>query len=157
MHVNSHTNGFTFIEVIIVLALVVVIGRYALLVSFDTYRDSSYHTDRSSLIGILQHARAESINSICEGNECTGGVPHGVSIQADRYVLFQGASYASRDSNVDSIFEVNPTISHSGLSEILFASVSGNVAHAGDVTLTDLTGHTSTITIGSEGQISWSN
>lgn len=157
MNICSHKGGFTFIEVMVVLALVVVIGKLALVVSFDTYHSSSYHIDRASLIGMLQHARAEAINNRCEGSGCAGGMPHGVSIQPNRYVLFQGVDYISRDRDADTIIEANPSISHSGMSEIVFATSSGNVQSAGHITISDVSGLVSTITIGNEGQIFWSN
>lgn len=154
---SKNNQGLTLIEIMVVLGLMAVVGSFALMVSFDAYRDSSYHADRAALIAALQHARAESIDDVCEGEACTGGTPHGVSIEPSRYVIFQGLSYASRDADADEIIDADPTISHSGLSEVVFAISSGDVAQTGDILLTDASGHTSTTTIGSEGQISWTN
>ena len=153
----SHTGGFTLVEILIVLALIVIIGKFALMISFDTYRGASYHTDRSYFVAVLEHARTLSIDDVCEGSACTGGMPHGVSIQNNRYVMFQGTKYSARDPSLDEITEANPSIIRSGLSEIVFAPGSGNVLQAGDIILTDPSGRTSTITIGAYGQILWTN
>jgi len=153
----SHQTGFTLVEVLIVIVLVVIIAKFALTVSFDTYRASSYHADRAYLIAALQHARALSVNDVCEGAACTSGAPHGVSIQTDRYIVFQGSSYAARDPSFDEVIGVNPAIDRTGLDEVVFIPGSGDVSIPGDIALTDLSGRTSTVTIGSYGQISWSN
>ncbi len=147
----------TLIEIMVVLGLIAVVGSFALLVSFDTYRDSSYQADRATLIAALEHARAESIDDVCEGEVCTGGAAHGVSIEPGQYVIFQGTSYASRDADADEVLDADPTVSHSGLLVVVFATSSGNAVQSGAISLTDSSGATSAITIGTEGQISWSN
>jgi len=157
MHIYVYKSGFTLVEILVVLALVVVVGKFALMISFDTYRDSSYHADRAYLIAALQHARALSVDNVCEGNDCESGVPHGVSIQSDEYVIFQGVSYAARDPSLDEVIGADPTIVRTGLIEVVFAPGSGDVSSPGYFTLTDASGHTSTVTIGNYGQIFWSD
>ena len=147
----------TLVEIIVVLALVVIIGKFTLMISFDTYRDTSYHTDRSYLIAALQHARAESVDDICEGDSCTDSAAHGVYIHDDQYVIFQGTSYAAHDPSFDEIVEANPRTIRSGLSEIVFAPGSGDATPSGDIVLADPSGRTSTTTIGAYGQIFWTN
>ena len=145
------------IEVLVVLALALIVGGFALMVSFDAYRHASYHADRASLIAALEHARAESIDNVCDGAVCASSAAHGVSIQDDRYVIFQGPEYASRLVDADESIDANPAIAHSGLSEVVFATSSGDVMDTGTIVLADASGITSTISIGSEGQIIWSN
>ncbi len=157
MQRHSHKNGFTLIELLVVLVLVIVVGRFALIVSFDRYRRASYHVDRAYLIAALERARSLALNDVCEGGSCAGGVSHGVSIRPDSYVIFQGASYATRDPSFDEVVEANSTIVRSGLSEIVFAPESGDVSQSGAIVLVDSSGRTSTTTIGSYGQISWTH
>jgi prepilin-type N-terminal cleavage/methylation domain-containing protein len=155
--IDSSQYGMTLIEILIVLGLMTILGSLTLCVSFGTYRDSSYHTDRAQLISALQHARAESIDDICDGAYCVSGMPHGVFIQSDAYVIFQGANYTSRDPAIDAVIDANPAITHSGLSEVVFATSSGDVSTTGTIVLTDMSGHASTTTIGGDGQVTWSN
>jgi len=145
----------TFIEVLVVLTLIAIVGRTALLVSFDSYRGSSFRSGRDNLIEALEHARAQAMNNVCLGASCAGASPHGVSIEGDHYVIFQGGSYAHRDAGVDEIIDASPTLSYQGPSEIVFATSSGEVSQLFSITLRDTSGHSSTITIGTEGQISW--
>ena len=146
----------TMIEILVVLALVVIVGTLALMVSFDTYRDSSFHADRAQVLAALQHARALSVDDVCDGSGCTSGVPHGVSIQSHEYVVFQGASYAARDPSLDEVIDANPAIARAGLLEVVFDPETGDVSLPGTITLADTSGHTSIITIGEYGQLLWS-
>ena len=152
-----NNRGMTLIEILVVLGLFTIIGSFALPVSLSMVRDSSYHADRASLIAALQHARAESVDDACAGSSCNAGAPHGVSIQPHTYVIFQGPHYASRDAVQDEVIDANPSVGHGGVSEIIFAPSSGDVAAPGEIVLTDASGHASTITVGSEGEIIWSN
>ncbi len=151
------SNGFTLIETLIVLSLVIVIGSFALCVPFDSYRGSSFRTDRATLIAALQHARAEAMEDECEGSACVFGRSFGVFVLPDRYVIFQGDSYESRDSTYDEVVPANTSIVRSGLLEITFAAGTGNSSTTGDIVLSDHLGHISTTTIGAYGQIDWTN
>jgi prepilin-type N-terminal cleavage/methylation domain-containing protein len=154
---SQRQQGLTLLEILVVLGIFTIVGSFALVVSLDTFRDTSYHADREALIASLEHARAEAVDDICDGASCATGSPHGVSIQADRYVIFQGSSYVARDMGEDEIIDANPAITHSGLAEVVFATSSGDVVNPGDIVLIDTSGRISTTTIGSYGQISWSN
>ena len=150
-------GGMTLVEVVIVLALMVVVGNFALLISCSSYRGVSYHTDRANLVAALEHARAQAIDDVCDGSACSDGAPHGVSIQSDRYVIFQGSSYSTRDMSLDEVVEANSSITHSGTPEVTFSAGSGDVIAPGLIVLSDAYGRTSTTTIGEFGQISWTD
>ena len=150
-------RGFTLIEVVIVLALVAFVANDALLISFDAYRANSYRNERSTFIALLQHARAQSMHSVCLAAVCSQAPAHGVAIRSGRYVLFEGASYASRTVDLDSIIDESPLTVHAGISEVIFQPSSGHFFTPGDIILSAPDGHVSIITIGAEGQISWTN
>jgi Tfp pilus assembly protein FimT len=155
-------------EMLVVLALTALICGFAVIVSMDTYRGSNFRAERNMLVALLERARAQSIANYC-GGTCTAndGAKHGVAINpADhpgKYVLFQTQStYSGRTANdktVDSIFDKNPTITLGGLTEVVFAQLSGQTTTVGglELVLSDSAGHISTTTIGTEGQISWTN
>ncbi|OGG91506.1 hypothetical protein A3H16_03425 [Candidatus Kaiserbacteria bacterium RIFCSPLOWO2_12_FULL_53_8] len=87
----------------IVMALVTIVGAFGLLLGTDSYRGYSFHSDHDILVAALQHARSQAIGNVCLGEGCTHGMPHGVFIDAahNRYVIFQGTNYATRDGEVD--------------------------------------------------------
>ena len=95
-------SGFTMLEILVVIGLVLMLSTVTLLVSFDTYRGSNFRNDRDLLLATLERARAQSINNLCVGSTCNvvqNSRPHGVAIrpngQPNSYVVFQGASYAT--------------------------------------------------------------
>ena len=147
-------NGFTFLEILVVMGMFALVAGFALFVSMETYRGSNFRSDRDLLVAALQRARAEAMNNICLGT-CADGKPHGVHIQSDKYVVFQGSVYDSSDAN-NAAFQSTVTSTKTPATlDIIFSQLSGTTT-ATAVTLTG-SGHTSVISIGSEGQITWTN
>lgn len=145
------------LEVLVVMGMFVLVGGFALFVSMETFRGSNFRSDRDLLVAVLQRARAQAMNNICFGTGCTDGKPHGVHIDSDAYVIFQdnGSGYDPGDSNNASFESTVTTIKDPLTLDVVFEQLSGN---SGSATI-ELKGggHTSVISIGSEGQISWTN
>ena len=161
---QARANGFTLVEIVIVLALVAVVGSVSLFFGLDSFRAYAFHSDRDLLVATLEHARAEAIGNQCQANSesvCVDGRPHGVRIDADRIHLFQTVAampdYTHRDASVDAVFVSNEHTTFGGDSEVVFSQLSGDVATPAAITVTEAGGRISTITIGAEGQISWTN
>lgn len=148
-------NGFTLIEVLLVMGMFVIISSFGLLVSMESYRGATYHSDRDLLLALLQRARAQAINNLCYGSDCEDGKPHGVHIQPDKYILFQGAVYDAGDE-MNSSFETDVNVTHSFNGDFIFTQLSATTS--GPITIT-LSGEskTSEITVSPLGQISWTN
>jgi hypothetical protein len=137
------------------MGFIAIIGGFTLIVSLDSYRSYSFRSDRDLLVTALLHARSLAVGNVCSGAACTEGKPHGVSIQPNQFVIFQGATYATRDVAEDAVIQANPAITHSGLPEVVFTELSANPNVTGSITLTDPVGNSSVVTIGAEGQIFW--
>ncbi len=154
-------RGLTLIEVLVVMTLVVVLIGVSLLISMESYRGTSFRNERNTVIALLQRARSQSMANFCQG--CNDGKPHGVAIRPadnpNKYVLFQGTAYSTRDMAYDSIFDASPHVEAAGMSEVVFAQLSAITTTSGGslLTLSDFAGYTSVISLGSEGQISWTN
>jgi Tfp pilus assembly protein FimT len=152
---KNRSSGFTLLEILIVIAMSMLVGGFALFVSMETFRGSTFHSDRNLLVATLQRARAQAVNNVCIG-VCTDGKPHGVHIQSDTYVLFQGSSYSASDP-LNAVFESSvTTIKTPATLDIVFSQLSGATS-AATVTLSDAAGRSSVITINAEGQITWTN
>lgn len=152
--------GLTLIEIIVVIAIFTILGGLGLMVSMDSYRGYAFRGERDSLITVLQKARSESMNNMCRGATCTTGKLHGVALQPGQYVLFQGTSYATRDTALDEYVASGYAGVHAApgsLTEVVFDQLSGDVHLPGTITLLGDDGHTSTITVGGEGEITWTN
>lgn len=149
-------RAFTLIEILVVMGMLALIGALTVFVSMDTYRGSSFRSDRDLLVALLQHARAESVHNICAVSSCTDGASHGVYIGATSYTIFQGASYAGRVVADDQNFTEDGTVTRAGASEVVFAALSGTVAAQTTITLSG-DNKTSVITIEPSGRIWWTN
>ena len=156
----SRRMGFTLLEILVVLGIFSILGALGLIASMDMYRGFAFRNDRDMLVNLLEKARNESINNICISASCTGGQPHGVRVAANQYVIFQGPSYALRDTTADEFVATQYralTIGAGSLSEVVFKQLNGDVATAGTITLLDGMGHASVVSMSGEGRISWTN
>ncbi len=156
------TKGFTLIEILLVVALVSIITFWGLFMSVDNYHQSSFINERDTLVSALTHARSQAINNVCIGTSavhCTNGKDHGVHIKTSgglviEYIVFQGTTYNPNDPT-NEIIQTNYTTSTPGPNEVYFERISGKVNAPAAIVLNGIASETSTINIGTEGQIYW--
>ena len=153
----NQSAGFTLLEILIVMALLSLVGALALMMSMDDYRGYAFRNERNTLVAALHDARSQAINTLCFGTLCTNSKPHGVYIQNGEYIIFQGATFASRDTSYDVVIPGNTAVQRTGVFEIVFLSDSGQANPNGSVTLSDQGLHESTVSINPEGQITWAH
>ncbi len=155
----SIRKGFTLLEVLIILGLISVVGALGLIISLDDYRAFHMHNERDMVVAVLHKARSQAINNMCFGAGCTDGKPHGVYFgHAGNYIIYQGTSYAARDTSVDEVIEAkDDAATVTGASDVTFAPLTGNVTATRTVTVTDISGRVSAITIEPEGRVWWTN
>jgi prepilin-type N-terminal cleavage/methylation domain-containing protein len=140
-------KGFTIYEVLIALAILTGLASLGLFVSFDFYKSYAFYSERNIVIGIIQKARSQSLANINESK-------HGLYLENDRYTIFQGENYASRNPVYDEIIQANPLVVNSGLREVVFDQLSGNPSAAGTIVLNDGI-RSLTISVENEGRINW--
>ena len=150
------SRGYTLIELLVVIGLFATVAAFALVMSMDTYRGATYHSERDMVIAALQKARSQAISSVCMGAGCIDGKPHGVHFQTGQYIIFQGTSYSPSDPTNEIINARNKAVSIAGATDVVFSLLSAT-ATAATLTFGDGFGHAASISIGSEGQISWTN
>ena len=156
---KTSQSGFTLVEALVVMGILSMLGGLGLFLNLDTYRSLMFRSERDTLISAILKARSQSMNNICIGAGCTDGKPHGVFITKGKYVIFQGQSYASRDTAIDeALYAQNDTVGFTSPSyEIVFAQLSGSVATPIDIGFNDGAMHYSTTSINTEGRVSWTN
>jgi len=155
-------TGLTLLEVLIVIGILIFLTGLTALMSLDSYRGYSFRGQRDNVISVLQKARGQAMNNVCLGAppSCSGGRPHGAHFSSEEYIIFQGASLddtpenASHDQVISADYQLtfNPATP-----EIVFKQLSGDATDPLNFTVSDEFGHSSDITINSEGRISWSN
>lgn len=149
---KTYERGFTLVELLITIALVALMCAVAVPGSIRMLGAAAGRSDAATLETLLRHARADALNDRCEGPTCVNGARHGVKILADRFVLFQGDAYETRDRAYDLSFDHSAADTFTGRDEIVFATSSGDVPAPGAISMQAL-GRIVSISVGSEGQI----
>ena len=145
---NDFKKGFSLIELLIVVAIIVVISGLGLFVSLDFYKTYALNSERDIVVGILMKARNKAANNFNQS-------AHGVFVDSTGYMVFQGSSYASRNTSYDELIKRNNSVTASGLSEIVFEQLTGGLTTSeGDVTLNNNV-KSINISLNNEGRINW--
>lgn len=144
----SHAaRGFTLIEMMVVIAVI------GMLASVSTTAYSSFKTHENLEIaanGVVEAIRYAQANA----QSGKGGSSWGAEILPSSVVVFKGASYAGRDAASDQALDFPGGVTASGLSEIVFAAVTGFTANTGIVVMTNSSG-TKNISINEKGTLAY--
>ncbi|TSC81608.1 MAG: hypothetical protein G01um101419_788 [Parcubacteria group bacterium Gr01-1014_19] len=100
--------------------LVVLLGAGAP-VAYNFYYQAQFESEYSLLFSILQQARNLAM---INRNESA----HGVYLESETFIVFQGSSFAARTASQDREFPRSTQVTISGPSEIVFAVLSGETA-----------------------------
>jgi prepilin-type N-terminal cleavage/methylation domain-containing protein len=139
--------GFTIFEFLVVTGIFAVLASISLFVGFDVYRSTAFHDEVRTAATLLATARSRAMSN-------TNAAPHGVAILPSQYVVFEGASYGANPAQ-DEATAAAPSVSRIGMTEVVFAQLTGDATvTGGDLVLTDGV-HSSTIAINNEGRIDW--
>lgn len=90
-------KGISLIEVIIAIGLIGLIGSLIGPIHMNEYQQYSFANERSAFVSNLQKARSQAMNGICLGSKCSKGLPHGIHIEENFYIIFQGDTYIADD------------------------------------------------------------
>jgi hypothetical protein len=105
----------------------------------------------------MQKARSRAMHNICLGSECTNGLPHGIHIEENFYVVFQGNTYITDDPQNEKVDFHRQTIV-TGPSDILFRPLSGSASttpiDSWDIVFTHGS-RIATTSFNTEGLITW--
>jgi len=138
--------GFTLIEVLLVIAIVLTVGFLSGAFPTRMIRQSAVTDAAEELKGALYKAQVYSLS----GKQNSSW---GVHFSHSNMTLFKGDSYASRDASSDENTSINENISVSGFSEAVFARPEGKPqAPISQITLS-WSGETENISLNEEGII----
>ena len=142
-----YKKGFTLIEIIVVIAILVVVISFGMIVDFSSFSSSTFQNEESKIIALLQKARSRSMSNMFN-------TTHGVCYIPPDYVIFRGNTCVAGES-----IPANTNIasnSSTSFPAVIFSQLTGNTTSATDIIihLTDgIKG--ADITINNEGTINW--
>lgn len=143
---SCQTEGFTLVEILLVLAIMGIICSFGLLVSMDSYRMYVFNLERDTLVSLLMKTRSQSINNIDQKK-------HGIHFESNNYVVFEGDSFNLLNTS-NYFVPRNPNILISGSNEIIFDQLSGDPNFTGAIILAD-NSRTAKVFLNELGQINW--
>ncbi|MBM3261542.1 prepilin-type N-terminal cleavage/methylation domain-containing protein [Candidatus Kaiserbacteria bacterium] len=154
MRTATQAKGFTLIEILLVVGILVLLFAIGLFMSMDVYRSYSRRSERDTVVAILQRARSRAMANI---NQSVWGV----CMQGDGYRIFKGTTYSA--DGVTETIEGNPSVIITDTSATQrFACADGGIVFAqlsGDTTDQMITvvqaGIASTISTNVLGRIDW--
>ncbi|OGM99794.1 MAG: hypothetical protein A3B91_02140 [Candidatus Yanofskybacteria bacterium RIFCSPHIGHO2_02_FULL_41_29] len=121
---NSSERGFTFVEILVVMAIVAFFAVIGIFMSGDMYHSTSFQSDINALATSLQRARSQAINNINEK-------AHGVKILGGDYIIFEGNTY----SGSGEVIKGNSNFIFIGPDEVVFEQLSGDCPLCADITV----------------------
>jgi len=149
----SSQKGFTLLELLLVLAIIAIIAAFTFPI-YTGFQLSQIHDTRTE--EIVQALRQAQSKSMAGQNDSSWGVYFDSS--NNKFVIFQGTSYASRVSDYDYETELESTLSLSNISingggsEVVFTKIDGSTTDYGSLDLTT-DEDTATISINAAGLV----
>lgn len=151
---DKKQTGFTLIEVLIIMAIVITLSLVAIPIS-NNIQIGAQLNDSSS--GIIQAIRTAQNQANAGLNNSSHGVYFDINPSGtDSYILYQGDSYSTRNSDYDRIFLINSSIELSTTltgDEITFSKNLGKPDKTGSISLSHESGDTRSMSINSFGLI----
>ena len=137
-------KGFTLVEVILVLAILMLLALLTIPLGIRFYKSQELNFVTDELVQTLRRAQLQAMSQ--------ANYSFGVYIQPGQYILFRGDSYMTNDD--EEVFVVSNDISFGGLNEVVFSKLDGIPSSEGTITLTNDAGEKS-ININSLGRVSY--
>lgn len=142
------TRGFTLLEVLISMTIIGMLTGLSLPVYESFVRRNDLDLTAQGIANMLRRAEtfARAVN---------GDTAWSVEIQATTVTLFQGTSFAGRNSAFDETLSVPASITPGGLGEVQFTKFTAAPNVTGNITLVSTTNDTRTITVNAKGMVDY--
>jgi len=138
-------RSFTLVEFLLVIVVMAILIGFGLPLSFGLYKNQQLDITSQGVVQALRDAQQKAMG--VENDSAFG-----VYFSNNNYILFQGSSFTSRDSQYDEVFDFSKVISRSGLQEIVFLKNEGLPSATGDIILSN-NSRTKTININNLGRV----
>lgn len=139
-------NGFTIIELILVVAIVALIAALSSPFYSRFLLQNSVDNTTNQLLGSLRKAQTYAM----AGKQTSAW---SVNFSSNTITLYMGTTFAGHDATYDETFSVNPAVSVSGMTDISYARITG-LPTPTSATITISSGNNNeTITLNSQGVV----
>lgn len=137
--------GFTLIELLVAISIFLVIGTFSTNFYTGFLTQNAVSNTQDQLLGSLRKAQMYAMAG-------KAGTNWGVHYDSatHKITVFSGTSYATRTQAYDENYSVNPNISVTGITDIVFTRLTGVPNTSGTIVITG-NSETKTITIDSQG------
>lgn len=139
--------GFTIVELLLVVAIFFVVAGFAPVLYNRFFLQDAVAEAADRVAGSLRNAQGFSLAG-------KGSLPWGVALNGNSIILFQGNSFATRNTALDRRIAIPSAVSISGLTETVFARVSGVPTTPLTISLTAPGGISRSVTMNSLGVVS---
>lgn len=141
-------SGFTALEIVLSIAIMgfIVGATVTSIARFQTRND----LDLSVVSGVGALRRAEELSRAAHND-----AQWGVKFATGTITIFQGSSYASRNSTFDEAIEIGPDIYASGTNEFVFTKAHATTTAATTTLVHNTIGESRTITVNKKGTIGY--
>jgi len=139
-------RGLSLIEILLVVGILAILVILAPPLVLDFYKTQQLETHTQGVIQTLRRAQLKAMG-------VENATSFGVYLTNDDYTLFQGASYAARDTQYDEVIDLPQiiTITNSP-KEVAFSRIEGAPSATGTIILS-ANGESRTISINEIGRI----
>ncbi len=145
---SSVQRGFTLLEVLLSATIITLLTAVSLPVYETFVRRNDLDLTTQQVAAILR--RAESYARAMNRDSAWS-----VEIASGTVTLFQGTSYATRNTAYDETLTIPGSMTPSGLTEVQFTKLTALPNTTGSITLTSTTTETRTITINAKGTVDY--
>lgn len=123
-------KGFTLIEIILVIAIMIILAGITMPVVADYLRQEEVAKSVDMFYLKIKEARDLAINQVDDSS-------FGIAITNSSFTLFKGDGYSNRDISEDFVYVMPAQVTISGLPEINFSKVTGKSSSATTYTIYD--------------------
>ncbi len=125
---QTSNAGFTLIELIVVIGIVVLLAAIFLPIGFNFYRLQIFNRINDQVIWLIKEARAGALSQ-------KGDLNFGVHLEGDQIIAYQGNNFSERQSDLDQVYPIPSFIKFSGISDISFNPGSALPSQGGTISI----------------------
>lgn len=128
--IKYYNRGFSLVELLIVIGILALFATTSTGVYYSLRSNTSLELNTGSVVEAVRLAQSSAQSG-------KGDAKWGVKISANQLTIFEGNSYAARNTAADQVYTISGDVAVSGIDEVVFEKVSGATTGPGTVTLTN--------------------